>query len=99
MRSLGYAVETFASAEDYLRSKFIRDTACVITDLHMPGLDGVELQGRLASEGHRTPIIFVTAYPDEKIRARVLEAGAAGFFGKPFDEQSLIHCLKRALTS
>ena len=97
IRSLGYSVETFASAEAYLRFGRIQDTACVITDLHMPGLDGAGLQGQLAANGHRTPIIFVTGYPDEQTRSRVLAAGAIGFFRKPFAEQSLITCLDKAL--
>ena len=99
IRSLGYSVETFASAEEYLQSEFIHVTACVITDLHMPGLDGASLQGRLACGGYRTPIIFVTAYSDEKTRTRLLKAGAVGFFSKPFDEKCLINCLDRALKS
>jgi len=97
IRSLGYAAETFASAEEYLESELLRVTACLITDLHMPGLDGASLQGRLVSEGYSTPIIFVTAYSDEKTRTHLLEAGAVGFFSKPFDENGLVTCLDRAL--
>ena len=94
--SLGYAAATFASAEDYLRSDRIADTSCLIADVQMPGMSGVELQDRLIADGHRTPIIFVTAFPEAKIRARVLRAGAFGFLSKPLNGESLIECLAMA---
>jgi FixJ family two-component response regulator len=97
VRSLGYATETFASAEEFLKSGRLCDTACLITDVQMPGMSGVDLQSHLAANGHRTPVIFVTAYPEESVRARALNAGAFGFLGKPFSEDSLIACLDRAL--
>ena len=65
IRSMGYAAETFASAEEYLRSNRAADTACLISDIQMPGMNGADLQDRLIADGHRTPIIFVTAFPDE----------------------------------
>ena len=99
VRSLGYASATFASAEEYLLSGRLRDTSCVITDIKMPGMSGVEMQNRLIANGNRTPVIFVTAFPDEKIRNRVLDAGAYGFFSKPFYENCLIACLEKALES
>ena len=94
---MGYAAETFASAEEYLRSNCAADTACLISDIQMPGMNGADLQDRLIADGHRTPIIFVTAFPDQGIRARVLKAGAFGFLTKPFSDESLIECLDRAL--
>jgi len=97
IRSMGYAAETFVSAEEYLQSNRAADTACLISDIHMPGMNGADLQDRLIAEGHRTPIIFVTAFPDEAIRARVLKAGACGFLTKPFSDESLIECLDKAL--
>ena len=97
VRSLGYATATFASAEEFLESGRLRDTACLITDVQMPGMSGVDLQSHLTANGHRTPVIFVTAYPEESVRARALDAGAFGFLGKPFSEESLIACLDRAL--
>ena len=97
VRSMGYAAETFASAEEYLRSNRAADTACLISDVQMPGMNGADLQDRLIADGHRTPIIFVTAFPDEDIRARVLKAGACGFLTKPFSDESLIECLDKAL--
>jgi FixJ family two-component response regulator len=95
--SLGYATETFASAEEFLESGRLCDTACLITDVQMPGMSGIDLQSHLTTNGHRTPVIFVTAYPQEGVRARALDAGAFGFLGKPFSEDSLIACLDRAL--
>ena len=97
VRSLGYRAITFASAEDFLQSESVHDTSCLITDVQMPGLSGVELQSLLLARGHRTPIIFITAFPEERIRARALEAGAVGFLSKPFDEERLIDCLNQAL--
>ena len=79
VRSLGYAVATFASAEDFLESDRVDDTSCLITDVQMSGLSGVELQGRLMADGRLMPIIGVTAYPEESIRTQMLEAGAIGF--------------------
>jgi FixJ family two-component response regulator len=97
VRSLGYNAITFASAEDFLQSDRVHDTSCLITDLQMPGLNGIELQSLLLARGHRTPIIFVTAFPEERTRARALQAGAVGFLRKPLDEQRLINCLDQAL--
>jgi FixJ family two-component response regulator len=94
---MGYAAEAFVSAEEYLRSNRAADTACLISDIQMPGMNGADLQDRLIADGHRTPIIFVTAFPDQGIRARVLKAGAFGFLTKPFSDESLIECLDRAL--
>ena len=99
VRSLGYRTTTFASAEDYLQSDRINDTSCVITDVQMPGLSGVELQSLLVARGNSTPMIFITAFPEEKVRARVLQAGAIGFLTKPFDEDHLIKHLQTALRS
>jgi FixJ family two-component response regulator len=99
VRSLGYATATFASAEEYLLSDRVRKSSCLITDIKMPGMSGVEMQNRLIADGDRTPVIFVTAFPGEKIRERVLEAGAFGFFSKPFNENCLITCLEKALKS
>ena len=97
VRSLGYSATTFASAEEFLQSKWINDTECVISDVKMPGLSGVELQSRLIAQGNRTPIIFVSAFSDERTRARALKAGAIGFLSKPFNEERLIEYLHAAL--
>ena len=97
VRSLGYGAAAFASAEDFLQSDQVNDTACLITDVQMPGLSGVELQSRLIAQGNCTPIIFITAFPEQRIRTRALEAGAVGFLSKPFDEDRLIEYIHAAL--
>lgn len=97
VRSLGYQAVTFASAEDFLQSDHIDDTSCLITDVQMPGLSGVELQSVLNARGTRLPIIFITAFPEDRIRRCVLEAGAVGFLSKPFEESVLIEHLETAL--
>jgi FixJ family two-component response regulator len=99
VRSLGYAAAAFASAEDFLQSEQLSTTACLISDVQMPGLSGIELQCRLIADGRHMPIIFITAFPDERTRARALGAGAVGFLTKPYREESLIECLDQALKS
>jgi FixJ family two-component response regulator len=99
VRSLGYKAAVFASAEEYLQSNWLDDSSCLITDLHMPGMSGVDLQDRLIADGRQIPMIFVTAYYEEKVRDRVLDAGAYGFLRKPFNDESLIECLDKALSS
>ena len=98
LRSLGYAVATFASADDFLNSNR-HETLCVITDVRMQGMSGLDLQTRLRAEGDRTPVIFITAFPEDGIRNRALADGAHGFLHKPYHEESLIDCLKSALAS
>ncbi len=95
--SLGYGALTFASAEEYLGSDCIAGTSCLITDLRMPGMNGMELQERLIADGHRIPIIFMSAFCNESVRSRTLNAGALGFLIKPFEDERLIECLDRAL--
>jgi FixJ family two-component response regulator len=97
LSSLGYTVHTFASAEDFLRSSHFSDTSCVITDVQMPAMSGVELQALLLAQGHHVPLILITAFPDETIRARALKAGAICFLTKPFDRLILMKCLDTAL--
>ena len=96
VRSLGYGVSTFGSAEEFLNSERISDTSCLITDLHMPGLSGLDLQERLIARGHRFPIIFLTAYPDEDVRIRAMKAGAIGFMRKPCSDEHLLGYLNKA---
>jgi FixJ family two-component response regulator len=97
VRSLGYNAVTFSSAEEFLDSGPVKYTECLITDVQMPGLSGPELQDRLISDGFRMPVIFVTAHPEERLRERVLRAGAIGYLSKPFREEHMIECLDRAL--
>ena len=96
--TLGYAAACFASAEEYLASSVRPDTACLILDVHMPGMSGVQLQARLLAEGDRTPIIFISAAADERIKKGVLEAGARGFVSKPIEEGFLVRLLGDAVT-
>jgi FixJ family two-component response regulator len=94
VESLGYNVITFTSAEHFLQSDVVAETTCLITDVQMPGLSGLELQEALKSQGYQTPVILITAYPNEQQRRRALDNGAVGFLSKPFDEGSLIKYLK-----
>jgi len=99
VESLGYKATTFESAQHFLESSVLAETTCLITDVQMPGLSGLELQEALQSQGYHTPVILITAYPNEKNRTRALDNGAVGFLSKPFDEESLIKCLIAAITA
>jgi FixJ family two-component response regulator len=99
VRSLGYQAATFASAEEFLRSESMDNTSCLIADVQMPGLSGIDLQCQLIARGVRTPTIFITAFPEEETRARAMKAGALGYLSKPFSEESLLKCLDKALGS
>jgi len=99
VRSLGFEAATFASAEEYLQSGNVRNTSCLIADVQMPGMTGVDLQDHLIARGHRTPVVFITAYPEQQTRDRALKAGAVGFLKKPFSDEQLIACLSDALGS
>jgi len=97
IRSLGYAVVQFTSAEAFLKSDRLHETDCLISDVHMPGMNGVELQGKLIAQGYHLPIIFVTAFPEIKVSAQALAAGAIGFLAKPFSDEMLVACLNEAI--
>jgi FixJ family two-component response regulator len=99
MRSLGYNVEAFSSAADFLASPRLIETTCLIADVHMPAMTGVELYRHLIEAGYTIPTILVTAYPDDVDRARVLNDGVVCYLRKPVDEQHLIRCLRAALES
>jgi FixJ family two-component response regulator len=99
VRSLGYTAHTYASAGDFLRACAEQEPACLITDVQMPGMSGVELQQSLIAAGRRLPVIFVTGFPTESLRERVLAAGASGFLQKPCDGEVIIRCLQDALAS
>jgi FixJ family two-component response regulator len=99
MRSLGYAVEAFPSAADFLASPRLVETACLIADVHMPAMTGLELYRRLIDMGHAIPTILVTAYPDNDVQARALKHGVVGYLRKPVDEKHLMQCLRAALHS
>ena len=97
LSSHGYVVHTFASAEEFLRSTHLNDMSCVIADVQMPVMSGVELLTTMRAQGYRVPFIFITAFPDDSIRARALKAGAVCFLAKPFAGPTLIKCLGAAL--
>jgi FixJ family two-component response regulator len=99
MRSLGYTVEAFASAPDFLASPRVVETACLIADVHMPTMTGVELYRHLVNAGYAIPTILVTAYPDDADRAQAVKDGVVCYLRKPIDETHLIRCLREALRS
>jgi FixJ family two-component response regulator len=99
MRSLGYNVEAFSSAADFLASPCLIETTCLIADVHMPAMTGIELHRHLIEAGYTIPTILVTAYPDDVDRARALNDGVVCYLRKPVEEQHLIRCLRAALES
>jgi len=94
---LGFTVEAFSSAADLLASPLLSEIACVVTDVHMPGMTGVELHGRLIKSGYAIPTIFITAYPDEVVREQALRSGVICYLSKPVDDLELERCLCMAL--
>src|ERR1700704_4658645 len=99
MRSLGYSVEAFPSAADFLASPRLVETDCLIADVHMPAMTGLELHRHLIDAGYAIPTILVTAYPDDDVRARALNDGVVCYLRKPVDEEQLVGCLRAALHS
>jgi FixJ family two-component response regulator len=97
VRSLGWPACTFASSEEFLQSPQVTQTICLVTDVQMPRVDGLELQRRLGSLGHLIPIIFMTAFPQEAVRERAMAAGAVCFLTKPLDAAILSDCINVAL--
>ena len=96
LRSLGHAASAFASAEDFLQSDKLGATSCLITDVQMPGLSGLELHDHLIGQGFRIPTIFITGHPDDNIRARAMKAGAIAFLHKPVAVPDLIKFIEKA---
>lgn len=99
MKEAGLPALSFASAEEFLNSGEQERTACLIADIRMPGMSGLELQSRLNKEHFRIPIIFITAQGDEKMRMQALRAGAVEFLTKPFDDEALLDSVRAALNS
>ena len=99
MRSLGYTVEAFQSAADFLASHRLGETVCLIADVQMPGMTGIDLHRHLIDAGHAIPTILVTAYPDDADRSRTLNDGVICYLRKPVDETRLLQCLRAALRS
>jgi FixJ family two-component response regulator len=99
LRSLGYTVEAFSSAANFLASRSFDETACLITDIHMPAMTGHELYARLTELGHKIPTIIVTAYPGEAARSRALKDGIVCYLFKPFDDNDFADCVQKAVES
>jgi FixJ family two-component response regulator len=99
MKSLGYAARVFASAEEFLNSREVPRTSCLIADLQMPGMTGLELHYHLVASGKTMPTILITAYPDDSVRERALNDGVVCYLSKPFDENDLLTCIRSSLPS
>ncbi len=97
VKSFGFSVATFSSAMAFLTSPDLDETACLITDVQMPGITGDELYRRLIDDGRTIPTILVTAYPNDRVRTRVLSEGVICYLPKPFDQNNLISCVRKAL--
>ena len=97
LKAVGLSAEAFASAEEFLKSGQQHRVSCLITDIRMPGMSGLELQAKLNAESCRVPIIFITAHGDERMRMQALRAGAVEFMAKPFDDRALLESVRAAL--
>jgi FixJ family two-component response regulator len=97
MTSMGFTIEAFSSALDFLTRANIRDTSCLIVDVHMPQMTGIELRRRLVDSGYAIPTILITAYPDESVRARAMADGVIGYLTKPCNSDELLRCVATAL--
>ena len=99
LKEAGFTARTFASAEEFLSAGELRNAACLIADIRMPGMSGLDLQARLNVEGIRIPTIFITAHGDARMRMQALRAGAVEFLTKPFDDEVLVDSVRAALRS
>lgn len=99
LKAVGLSAREFASAEEFLNSGLQHQIGCVIADIRMPGISGLELQAKMNAEHCNVPIIFITAHGDEKMRMQALRAGAVEFLAKPFDDQALLVGVRAALES
>src|SRR6202451_4160805 len=99
LKSAGLPAQSFASAEEFLRSGHQHDTACLISDIRMPGVSGLELQAQLNAAHCRIPTIFITAHGDAKMRIQAMREGAVEFLAKPFDDEALLDSVRAAMES
>ena len=97
IESFGFRAAAFESAETFLNSGHLHDTSCLIVDVQMPGMNGLQLQSHLAAAGYGIPIIFITAYESKDSRQRAMQAGAAAFLGKPFSDEQLLQIIRSSL--
>ena len=98
LRSVGFAVQVFASAEEFLHSDHLQQTHCLILDVRMPGMNGLELQRQLASTRCEIPVIFITAHGNETARTQALKNGAVAYLCKPFSEEALLNAIRASLS-
>ena len=99
MKSVGLPAQAFASAEEFLKSGQQNEVGCLVADIRMPGMSGLELQAKLNADQYRIPTVFITAHGDEKMRMQALRAGAVEFMAKPFDDEALLESVRAALES
>jgi len=99
LKSVGLSAQAFASAEEFLKSGQRHQVGCLVADIRMPGMSGLELQAKLNADQCRIPTIFITAHGDEKMRMQALRAGAVEFMAKPFDDEALLESVRAALES
>jgi FixJ family two-component response regulator len=99
LKAVGLTAKAFASAEEFLEFGEPKQTACLIADIRMPGMSGLELQAKLNADAYRIPIVFITAHGDEKMRMQAMRAGAVEFLAKPFDDEALLDSVRAALNS
>ena len=97
VETFGFNARTFTSAGEFLNSDCVDRTLCLISDVQMPGMSGLQLHRKLIASGRRIPVIFITAFPDERVRKQALRAGAVCYLSKPFDGESLLGCIRSAL--
>ncbi len=97
LKAAGFPVRSFASAEDFLKSGQQHETGCLVTDIRMPGMSGLDLQAKLSAEHCPIPTIFITAHGDEKMRLQAMRGGAVKFLGKPFDSAMLLESVRVAI--
>jgi FixJ family two-component response regulator len=99
LKSNGFRAEVFSSAEDFLRSRYLDETKCLILDVQMPGMNGLELQRHLASQNRRIPIVFISAHANQEVRKQAIRLGAVDFLPKPFSEEALLQAIRFAIGS
>ena len=97
IQSFGFQAAVFDSAETFLKSRQLHETSCLIVDVQMPGMNGLQLQRHLASSGYKIPIVFITAYDNKESRQQAMQAGAVAFLSKPFNDELLLEIIRRAV--
>jgi len=97
VKSMGFVAKAFERAEDFLKSDYLHSSSCLIADVRMPGMTGLELHDRLVESGNMTPTILMTSFPNDRDRARARQAGAICYLAKPFNDQDLLGCVRSAL--